>query len=99
MLTVLNYIVHLTLIPFALFAQEWSHVLFVFFCLLSDEFYLYFMNMAPCVYFISVKYTFILAVSSGQVLQFKLSDIGEGIMEVTVKEWYACFFSYYISKT
>ncbi|ROJ13819.1 Lipoamide acyltransferase component of branched-chain alpha-keto acid dehydrogenase complex, mitochondrial [Anabarilius grahami] len=28
------------------------------------------------------------AVASGQVLQFKLSDIGEGIMEVTVKEWY-----------
>ncbi|KAA0718915.1 Lipoamide acyltransferase component of branched-chain alpha-keto acid dehydrogenase complex [Triplophysa tibetana] len=27
-------------------------------------------------------------VASGQVLQFKLSDIGEGIMEVTVKEWY-----------
>ncbi|XP_066538158.1 lipoamide acyltransferase component of branched-chain alpha-keto acid dehydrogenase complex, mitochondrial-like [Hoplias malabaricus] len=26
--------------------------------------------------------------ASGQVLQFKLSDIGEGIMEVTVKEWY-----------
>uniref|UniRef100_A0A8C9S684 Dihydrolipoamide acetyltransferase component of pyruvate dehydrogenase complex n=1 Tax=Scleropages formosus TaxID=113540 RepID=A0A8C9S684_SCLFO len=25
---------------------------------------------------------------SGPVLQFKLSDIGEGIMEVTVKEWY-----------
>ncbi|GAA6101190.1 lipoamide acyltransferase component of branched-chain alpha-keto acid dehydrogenase complex, mitochondrial-like isoform X2 [Tachysurus ichikawai] len=28
------------------------------------------------------------SVASGQVLQFKLSDIGEGIMEVTVKEWY-----------
>ncbi|TKS75264.1 Lipoamide acyltransferase component of branched-chain alpha-keto acid dehydrogenase complex, mitochondrial [Collichthys lucidus] len=28
------------------------------------------------------------AVSRGPVLQFKLSDIGEGIMEVTVKEWY-----------
>ncbi|CAM4595380.1 unnamed protein product [Leuciscus chuanchicus] len=27
-------------------------------------------------------------VASGPVLQFKLSDIGEGIMEVTVKEWY-----------
>ncbi|XP_016139223.1 lipoamide acyltransferase component of branched-chain alpha-keto acid dehydrogenase complex, mitochondrial-like [Sinocyclocheilus grahami] len=27
-------------------------------------------------------------VASGQVLPFKLSDIGEGIMEVTVKEWY-----------
>ncbi|XP_053356423.1 lipoamide acyltransferase component of branched-chain alpha-keto acid dehydrogenase complex, mitochondrial-like isoform X1 [Clarias gariepinus] len=27
-------------------------------------------------------------VASGQVVQFKLSDIGEGIMEVTVKEWY-----------
>lgn len=24
----------------------------------------------------------------GQVVQFKLSDIGEGIREVTVKEWY-----------
>ncbi|XDV26887.1 hypothetical protein PO909_030512 [Leuciscus waleckii] len=28
------------------------------------------------------------SVASGPVLQFKLSDIGEGIMEVTVKEWY-----------
>ncbi|XP_060729848.1 lipoamide acyltransferase component of branched-chain alpha-keto acid dehydrogenase complex, mitochondrial-like [Tachysurus vachellii] len=28
------------------------------------------------------------SVAPGQVLQFKLSDIGEGIMEVTVKEWY-----------
>ncbi|XP_038554791.1 lipoamide acyltransferase component of branched-chain alpha-keto acid dehydrogenase complex, mitochondrial [Micropterus salmoides] len=27
-------------------------------------------------------------VSRGPVVQFKLSDIGEGIMEVTVKEWY-----------
>ncbi|KAI4882242.1 hypothetical protein NFI96_020066, partial [Prochilodus magdalenae] len=27
-------------------------------------------------------------VASGPVLQFKLSDIGEGIREVTVKEWY-----------
>ncbi|KAM3619303.1 uncharacterized protein V6R79_005921 [Siganus canaliculatus] len=27
-------------------------------------------------------------VSHGPILQFKLSDIGEGIMEVTVKEWY-----------
>uniref|UniRef100_H3CGJ9 Dihydrolipoamide acetyltransferase component of pyruvate dehydrogenase complex n=1 Tax=Tetraodon nigroviridis TaxID=99883 RepID=H3CGJ9_TETNG len=27
-------------------------------------------------------------VSGGPVIQFKLSDIGEGIMEVTVKEWY-----------
>ncbi|XP_042573828.1 lipoamide acyltransferase component of branched-chain alpha-keto acid dehydrogenase complex, mitochondrial-like [Cyprinus carpio] len=27
-------------------------------------------------------------VASGQVLSFRLSDIGEGIMEVTVKEWY-----------
>ncbi|XP_076847777.1 lipoamide acyltransferase component of branched-chain alpha-keto acid dehydrogenase complex, mitochondrial isoform X1 [Brachyhypopomus gauderio] len=26
--------------------------------------------------------------ATGPVLQFKLSDIGEGIMEVTVKEWY-----------
>lgn len=29
----------------------------------------------------------LLSVASGQVLQFKLSDIGEGIIEVTVKEW------------
>ncbi|XP_022620623.1 lipoamide acyltransferase component of branched-chain alpha-keto acid dehydrogenase complex, mitochondrial [Seriola dumerili] len=28
------------------------------------------------------------AVSRGPIVQFKLSDIGEGIMEVTVKEWY-----------
>ncbi|KAF3834597.1 hypothetical protein F7725_027155 [Dissostichus mawsoni] len=26
--------------------------------------------------------------SRGPIVQFKLSDIGEGIMEVTVKEWY-----------
>ncbi|XP_072854105.2 lipoamide acyltransferase component of branched-chain alpha-keto acid dehydrogenase complex, mitochondrial [Pogona vitticeps] len=28
------------------------------------------------------------AVSNDQIVQFKLSDIGEGITEVTVKEWY-----------
>ncbi|XP_007420314.1 lipoamide acyltransferase component of branched-chain alpha-keto acid dehydrogenase complex, mitochondrial [Python bivittatus] len=28
------------------------------------------------------------AASHGQIVQFKLSDIGEGITEVTVKEWY-----------
>eukprot|EP00062_Callorhinchus_milii_P017266 gi/632969465/ref/XP_007901103.1/ PREDICTED: lipoamide acyltransferase component of branched-chain alpha-keto acid dehydrogenase complex, mitochondrial [Callorhinchus milii] len=28
------------------------------------------------------------AVANGQVVQFKLSDIGEGIVEVNVKEWY-----------
>uniref|UniRef100_A0A8C6X2P9 Dihydrolipoamide acetyltransferase component of pyruvate dehydrogenase complex n=1 Tax=Naja naja TaxID=35670 RepID=A0A8C6X2P9_NAJNA len=30
----------------------------------------------------------ITAASHGQIVQFKLSDIGEGITEVTVKEWY-----------
>uniref|UniRef100_A0A3Q3RAE5 Dihydrolipoamide acetyltransferase component of pyruvate dehydrogenase complex n=1 Tax=Monopterus albus TaxID=43700 RepID=A0A3Q3RAE5_MONAL len=30
----------------------------------------------------------VFAVSRGPIVQFKLSDIGEGIMEVTVKEWY-----------
>ncbi|XP_075440924.1 lipoamide acyltransferase component of branched-chain alpha-keto acid dehydrogenase complex, mitochondrial-like [Ascaphus truei] len=25
---------------------------------------------------------------NGQIVQFKLSDIGEGITEVTVKDWY-----------
>ncbi len=34
-------------------------------------------------------HVFVPSVASGQVLQFKLADIGEGIMEVTVKEWYA----------
>lgn len=35
-----------------------------------------------------VIFSFPLKVNRGPILQFKLSDIGEGIMEVTVKEWY-----------
>uniref|UniRef100_A0A8D3AUJ9 Dihydrolipoamide acetyltransferase component of pyruvate dehydrogenase complex n=1 Tax=Scophthalmus maximus TaxID=52904 RepID=A0A8D3AUJ9_SCOMX len=31
---------------------------------------------------------FVCSASRGPIVQFKLSDIGEGIMEVTVKEWY-----------
>uniref|UniRef100_A0A7N6B878 Dihydrolipoamide acetyltransferase component of pyruvate dehydrogenase complex n=1 Tax=Anabas testudineus TaxID=64144 RepID=A0A7N6B878_ANATE len=35
-----------------------------------------------------VLFCFVFPVSRGPIVQFKLSDIGEGIMEVTVKEWY-----------
>uniref|UniRef100_A0A3Q0REG1 Dihydrolipoamide acetyltransferase component of pyruvate dehydrogenase complex n=1 Tax=Amphilophus citrinellus TaxID=61819 RepID=A0A3Q0REG1_AMPCI len=35
-----------------------------------------------------VNFFFCPAVNRGPIVQFKLSDIGEGITEVTVKEWY-----------
>uniref|UniRef100_UPI003AAE093A lipoamide acyltransferase component of branched-chain alpha-keto acid dehydrogenase complex, mitochondrial n=1 Tax=Centroberyx gerrardi TaxID=166262 RepID=UPI003AAE093A len=43
-------------------------------------------NLQPLLFSSRLLHT--TAVSYGPILQFKLSDIGEGIMEVTVKEWY-----------
>lgn len=54
---------------------------------------------SPCVSEIfptcnSVSDVFPNSAAAGPILQFKLSDIGEGIMEVTVKEWYILMKSF-----
>uniref|UniRef100_A0A7N6F991 Dihydrolipoamide acetyltransferase component of pyruvate dehydrogenase complex n=1 Tax=Anabas testudineus TaxID=64144 RepID=A0A7N6F991_ANATE len=47
-------------------------------------------NLSPYIVVVLcfVLFCFVFPVSRGPIVQFKLSDIGEGIMEVTVKEWY-----------
>ena len=46
-----------------------------------------------CKKYSNTRYLHVSATFFGEKVPFKLSDIGEGITEVTVKEWYESYYS------